>query len=78
MKLKLKDFQEDYTDKLVMALGLATRETAFQCPSCYFLVAHGIGKTLMATATIEKLMEGDGEYAADPDATFLWLSDQPE
>ena len=32
----------------------------------------------MATATIEKLMEGDGEYAADPDATFLWLSDQPE
>ena len=32
----------------------------------------------MATAAIEKLMEGDGEYAAVPDATFLWLSDQPE
>ena len=42
MKLKLKDFQEDYTDKLVMALRMAARESCFQCPSRYFLVAHRI------------------------------------
>lgn len=39
----------------------------------------GSGKTLMATAFMELIFEGDGgELAGDPNATFLWLSDQPD
>lgn len=78
MKLKLKDFQEDYTDKLVMALRLASREATGSTQAVIFSSPTGTGKTLMATAAIERLIEGDSEYAADPDATFIWLSDQPE
>jgi type III restriction enzyme len=80
MKLKLKGFQEDYTNKLSMALRMAAREAAATASSqaVIFSSPTGSGKTLMVTAAIEKLMEGDGEYAADPRATFLWLSDQPE
>lgn len=37
----------------------------------------GSGKTVIATAVIERLIFGDGEYAANPDATFLWLTDNP-
>jgi Type III restriction enzyme, res subunit len=42
------------------------------------------GKTVMMTALIEKILGGDGgipgdhEFDAEPDAVFLWLSDQPE
>ena len=38
----------------------------------------GSGKTLMATAFMEGAVAGDAYGVADPEATFLWLSDQPD
>lgn len=38
----------------------------------------GSGKTLMALAVIERILQGDADFSADNEATFLWLSDQPE
>ena len=36
----------------------------------------GSGKTVIATTWMERLFEGDELRAADPNATFLWLTDQ--
>jgi type III restriction enzyme len=42
------------------------------------------GKTVILTAVIEKILGGDGgiseevAFEPEPDAVFLWLSDQPE
>jgi type III restriction enzyme len=38
----------------------------------------GSGKTVMVTDLIEKIFAGTDEIPAEPDAVFLWLSDQPE
>jgi type III restriction enzyme len=40
--------------------------------------ATGSGKTVIATAAIETILEGDDAYAPQPEATFLWVTDQPE
>ena len=38
----------------------------------------GSGKTVITTKLIEDILTGTDEIAAEPDAVFLWLSDQPE
>lgn len=38
----------------------------------------GAGKTVMAAATIERVVAGDLEGEGDPTAVFLWFSDSPE
>jgi len=38
----------------------------------------GSGKTVMLTSAIEKLLSGDDDNAPISDATFLWITDQPE
>ena len=38
----------------------------------------GSGKTVMAAAAIEALLQGDDRHAPDPEATFLWITDQPD
>jgi type III restriction enzyme len=35
----------------------------------------GSGKTVIATAAIELILQGDGQAAPQPDATFLWITD---
>lgn len=37
----------------------------------------GSGKTVIATAVIERLIFGDDEHALNPNATFIWLTDNP-
>lgn len=81
MKVLLKDFQERAVDDLVGAFHLASNEVR-QSPrskqAAWLAAPTGSGKTLIATAAIERLLEGDKNYSPIPDATFLWLSDQPE
>lgn len=81
MKVLLKDFQERAVDDLVGAFHLASNEVR-QSPrsrqAAWLSAPTGSGKTLIATAAIERLLEGDKIYSPIPDATFLWLSDQPE
>jgi len=78
LKLKLKEFQEDAVERLVKQLRLASMEAGTSTQAVVLSSPTGSGKTMMATAAIERLLEGDAEYAPDDEATLLWLSDQPE
>src|SRR5256885_1827539 len=79
MKLPLKQFQEIAIDELVTEMRAAAKEakTGRRQAVC-FSSATGSGKTVMITTAIELILEGDDEHAPVPDATFLWLTDQPE
>lgn len=78
MKIRLKDFQEDAINKLVGHLRSASREAGRDLQAITLSSPTGSGKTIIATASIERIIKGDAEYAADDVATFVWLSDQPE
>lgn len=80
MKILLRDFQERAVDSLIDDLQLAGSEVA-RAPrkqAAWLSAPTGSGKTLIATAVIERLLVGDPEHERIPEATFLWLSDQPE
>ncbi|HVM06924.1 MAG TPA: DEAD/DEAH box helicase family protein [Acidimicrobiales bacterium] len=79
MKIVLKDFQQTYASDLVKKLRSAARESRSGDLQAVSLVsATGSGKTAMVTAAIEDLLTGDADHGGIPDATFLWISDQPE
>lgn len=81
MKLLLKDFQTDRTAEFVRALGKASRDVRDDERERWAVSLAsptGSGKTVMVTAAIEAILRGDADRAPDPDATFLWITDQPE
>jgi type III restriction enzyme len=79
MRLLLKDFQVNAVDQVVRHLRRAAREAIEGDPQAVSLSAPtGSGKTIMATAAIERLIAGDDDAAPHPNATFLWITDQPE
>lgn len=79
MKLLLKDFQTDAVGKLVKRLRSASKEARSGEHQAVCLSSPtGSGKTVMVTAAIEQILKGDGVSAPEPDASFLWLTDQPE
>lgn len=78
MKLLLKDFQEEFVDQLFVQIRACAREASTTPQAVVFSAPTGSGKTVMAAAVIEKLLEGDSEYGPDKEAVILWLSDQPE
>lgn len=81
MKLLLKDFQTDRTAEFVAALRKAiddVRDDGSDHWAVSLASPTGSGKTVMMTAAIETVLTGDEQHAPDPDATFLWITDQPE
>ncbi len=79
MRLKLKDFQDDAVVQLVRYIRGAARDSRTgDLQSVCLSSPTGSGKTVMLTRAIEILLQGDEEYAPIPDATFLWITDQPE
>ena len=79
MKLLLKDFQTEAVEKLVKQLRRAAKETKTgELQSVCLSSPTGSGKTVMLTAAIELLLEGDENEPPLPDATFVWITDQPE
>lgn len=79
MKLTLKDFQVDAVDRLRRLAGRASDAVEDEGPQSLVLSAPtGSGKTVMAAAWMERMLDGDEDHEPDPDATFLWLTDQPE
>ena len=76
MKIELKPFQQVAVAELALHLRAARRE-ANDFPQAVLLSAPtGAGKTVIATALIETLMEPDVLTSDLP--TVLWLTDQPE
>lgn len=79
MNLELKPFQEDAVTALLDHLDSARFEAGRGRPQALSLASPtGSGKTVIMTRVIELVLDGDGDYSGDPDATFLWLTDQPE
>jgi type III restriction enzyme len=79
MNVNLKDFQSEYVVELQEKLDIVRGIAAKQQPAATLLNAPtGSGKTLMATALIEGLLNGTETSPGEPDLTFVWLTDQPE
>ena len=79
MKLVLKEFQEDAVSRLVRHMRSAAREARTGDRQSVSLSSPtGSGKTVMVTRAIEVILKGDDENAPISDATFLWITDQPE
>ena len=79
MRLNLKDFQEIAVQHLLEEATLAANEVRLKKQQAIvFSAPTGSGKTVVATALMERIYDGDEEYEPDPQAAFLWLTDQPE
>ena len=80
MKLELKAFQEEAAVKLRGEIRWAKKEAVERGkPQAVVLASPtGSGKTVITTRLIEDILNGTDEIPAEPDAVFLWLSDQPE
>ena len=79
MKIELKDFQDVAVDRLIKQLNHAKNEvTSGGDHQAVILAAPtGSGKTVITAALIEEILTGSDQFKAEPDAVFLWLSDQP-
>ncbi len=79
MKLTLKDFQVEAVDRLRRLAARASDAVEDEGPQSLVLSAPtGSGKTVIAAAWMERILEGDEAHEPDPEATYLWLTDQPE
>lgn len=80
MQFGLKDFQEAAVDRLRDELKWAKREARERRRQQIVVLSSptGSGKTVITTKLLEDILNGTDEIAAEPDAVFLWLSDQPE
>jgi len=79
MKLALKEFQEDAVEQLIKKLNPAKREVVEggDRQAVILSAPTGSGKTVITAALIEEIICGSDRFEAEPDAVFLWLSDQP-
>ena len=81
MKLELKEYQEDAAARVLNGLRNSSRD--YQPNGEHAAVSlsapTGAGKTVIAAAVIERMFYGDpdGDEPGDPDAVFLWLTDDP-
>ena len=80
MKVELFPFQQRHLKNLRMNLSECTgsygRTGSPQVIS--FTAPTGAGKTIIISALIESVYNGDEVYPENPDAIFIWLSDSPE
>lgn len=79
MKLELKDFQAVAVDELFSSLDVALYDVQKHGNRQAIILAAptGSGKTVITAAFIEEIFGGSDRFPAQPDAVFLWLSDQP-
>jgi len=79
MKVPLFDFQEDALDDLQFKLKTARGPASIDYPQAIaFSAPTGAGKTIVMTALFEDILFGEADFAAQPDAVILWISDMPE
>lgn len=84
MKLELKDFQQSAVRELLNRIEYAKLGVQRSLPQAVVLASPtGSGKTVISTRLIEVILGADDSeeeytFTPEPDAVFLWLSDQPE
>ena len=80
MKFELFSFQMKAVRRLRKFLMVAQANyKLMEVPQAIsFTAPTGAGKTIMLAALVEQVYRGDGNYPAQPDAIFVWLSDSPE
>lgn len=78
MQLELKGFQDIAAAELLTHLRAARREATDFSQALLLSAPTGAGKTVIATAVIEALFEGDADLAGSSQSTVLWLTDMPE
>ncbi len=80
MRVTLKDFQAAAVEKLVAQLRASRRDarTIHEDQAVILASPTGSGKTIVATAAIERLIFGYQDSSPDPKALVLWITDQPE
>jgi len=79
MNITLKDFQEEAVFELCRHARAARRDVDEGDNQVIILAAPtGSGKTVVANAMFERILVGDETHEGDPNATFLWLTDQPK
>jgi type III restriction enzyme len=79
MKIELKDFQDVAVEQLFKKLDLARYDVQKNGNRQAVILAAptGSGKTVISAAFIEEILTGSDRFEAQPNAVFLWLSDQP-
>lgn len=80
MKTTLFKFQENAAGRLRQLVSTAIREYQdMATPQIIsFAAPTGAGKTIIMSSLIEQVYCGDGIFPDQPDAIFLWISDNPE
>jgi len=81
MKFELKEYQEEAASRVISGLRKGSAEYAEdgEHTAVSLSAPTGAGKTVIAASVIERLLFGDpeGDFAGDPDAVILWLTDDP-
>lgn len=84
MKYDLKPFQITAVEELLKDMerarrGYYPRSSASECSSCGLSAVTGSGKTIMAAAAIEAILNGSQDFGVqrDPLASILWVTDSP-
>lgn len=78
MNIELKEFQQSALERLLRHAKAAAGAVGSELSAIVLAAPTGSGKTVVATALMERIAAGDDEGTGDPDAVFLWLTDQPE
>src|SRR5680860_1011617 len=80
MRYELMDYQRSAAIDVLNRLRRARVDWANGDRSSFALSAiTGSGKTVIATAAVEATVFGSADFGVDPDpqATFLWITDDP-
>lgn len=79
MRFRLFDYQEVAADSIMRALRGGARDytEAHEHTAINLTAPTAAGKTVVATAAIERLFNGDDFGPGDPEATVLWVTDDP-
>lgn len=80
MKFELFPFQMNAVRRLrkFLMVAQANHKLTDVTQAISFTAPTGAGKTIMLAALVEQIYRGDGNYPAQPDSIFVWLSDSPE